>query len=362
MTHFKYTHGGDIFGIARQLGVEPSEIIDLSSNISYRAPDFIYKLLQHHLEAVHHLPEPYSQSLLQQLAEQYQLPPSHFICGAGTTELLQWLGYCYASKTVLIVQPTYSDYERCTSCYGCKINYLILEEEHDFGFNVETFCKLATNAQVVFLCNPNNPTGILLEREVIAYLVRRFPDTLFVVDESYLPFVETNTPFTLVGLDLPNLVVLRSMSKIFAISGLRVGWLFSPNLALNEKIRDLMSPWSVNSLAQLVAKELVGANTADLARQIQRTKTEFIKEIVPIPGIQPFPGETNFVLIKSHQHTSHEIYDTFAQQKILIRDCSNFVGLDHSFIRISVKEESSMQLAVSVFKQLKSNVLYRHSD
>ncbi|MBF0287160.1 MAG: aminotransferase class I/II-fold pyridoxal phosphate-dependent enzyme [SAR324 cluster bacterium] len=350
----KYAHGGDIFGIARKLGVEPSEIVDLSSNISYQAPEFIRTSLQQHWDAVHHLPEPYSQSLLQRLSEQYYFPSSHFICGAGTTELLQWLGYCYASKNVLIVQPTYSDYERCTSCYGCTINYLILEESNEFGFNIEAFCQLAAAVQVVFLCNPNNPTGILLEKDVITDLVERFPDTLFVVDESYMPFVETQVSFSLVGMAFPNLVVLRSMSKIFAVSGLRIGWLFSSNLVLNEKIRSLMSPWSVNSLAQLIAEKLICADASDLVHYIQKIKAKFIEQLLVMQEFRPFPGQANFVLIKSSKYTAHEMYDTFAQQKMLIRDCSNFVGLNQSFIRISVKEEHSMRMAASVFKQLES--------
>ncbi len=352
MRNQKYQHGGDIFGIARQHGVSPGEILDLSSNISYTLPDFVEETLSKNIDAIRHLPEPYSETLLARLAEHHRMPRSRLLCGAGTTELLQGLGYCYAAQTALIVQPTYSEYEKYAELFGFQIIHQVLEETEDFCFNVERFCQLATEAKIVFLCNPNNPTGQVIDREILAYLLQRFRETLFVIDESYMPFVQSEDLYSMVGVDALNLVVLRSFSKIFAIPGLRIGWLFSSNTDLIEKLKNFISPWSVNILAQKVAEKLVGFENQTLVRQIHHIKQKFLQQISALSGFSAFPSETNFVLLKSHQHTSDALFEHFARQQILIRNCDNFVGLDPSYIRISIKEEKSMWEAAQVFSQL----------
>ena len=352
MQNQKYAHGGDIFGVARKYGVSPPDIIDLSSNVSYAIPAIVENILKNNADAIRHLPEPHSETLRQQLADHYQFAKPHLLCGAGTTELLQGLAYVYASQTALIVQPTYSEYEKYAGLFGCKIIHQLLEEKENFCFNVEQFCPLASRAQIVFLCNPNNPTGVLIDRETIAFLLLRFPQTLFVIDESYLPFVPSGNRYSILGVNAPNLVVLRSMSKIFAIPGLRVGWLFSSNAALVEKLRNFISPWSVNTLAQQVAEKLIAFEDPGLVRRIQHTKQKFLQQIASIEWLTPFPSETNFVLLKSHRYSSDVLYDYFAQHQILIRNCDNFMGLDQSHIRISIKEDASMQEAIRVFSQL----------
>ena len=172
------------------------------------------------------------------------------------------------------------------------------------------------------------------------------------IDESYLPFVPSEERYSMVGVNAPNLVVLRSMSKVFAIPGLRVGWLFSSNEALVQKLRNFLSPWSVNTLAQRVAEKLIAYDDPELVRRIQHTKQKFLQQIAAFGWLVPFPGQANFVLLKSLRYPAEALYDYFAQHKILIRNCDNFRGLDRSFIRISIKAEANMQEAIRVLAKL----------
>lgn len=352
MSNQKYHHGGDIFSLARKHKVEEDQIIDLSSNIVSKAPDCISHFLQENLATIHHLPEPHSQTLLEQLSGYYRVPHKFLVCGAGTTELIQGLCHLFASKTVLIVQPTYSDYERYATLYHCKIVHYILIEKDDFQFQIVAFCQKVSEAKVVFLCNPNNPTGTIIEKEVLVSLVQRFSKTMFVIDESYLPFVVSGESFSMLGELLPNLVVLRSFSKIYAIPGLRVGWLFSANQELVQGVKQFLSPWSVNSLAQSLAKQLIGLQVEEILADMREIKTHLVSKMADLTWLHFYPSQTNFVLVKSSRYSSDALYDYFSQHRILIRNCSNFLGLDSSFIRLSIKDQKSIEKAIRLFQQL----------
>lgn len=348
----KYQHGGDVFQLAQAHGVETSQIVDLSSNIAFVAPEFVSHFLQENLASVHRLPEPHSPSLQKKLAEHHQISSNSLLCGAGTTELIQGLCHAFASQPVLIVQPTYSDYERCAALHQCQIAHHILEEKNDFSLNVEKFCQAVDSASVVFLCHPNNPTGTCLGKEQLVGWVKKFSGTTFVIDESYLPFVVDGESLSMLGEPFPNVVVLRSFSKIYAIPGMRVGWLYSANQGLVQQLGHYVSPWSVNSLAQALAKALVGVSVESTVAQIQATKQHFLAKIAPLAWLRAYPSEANFVLLKSHRLCAQALHDFFSKHRILIRDCSNFVGLDASFIRLSVKDSKSMEKAIDLFYQL----------
>ena len=345
-------HGGNIFRLAQQHNINIEEIIDLSSNIAENVSGSALRLLEEKLTTIQRLPEPYSESVLSQLSRYYQIPKSFMICGAGTTELIHGLSYCHANRSVLIVQPTYADYEKYALLYGCRIIEQILEENDDFYLNIEKFEELVATVQIVFICNPNNPTGTLIDRQAILSLLQRFPKVIFVLDESYMPFTSFETTQSLLGVEQGNLVVLRSFSKIFAVPGLRMGWLYTPNEELISRLRGFLSPWSLNSLAQIVAEKLIGFEDPSFIDQIQNTKKRLIEQIAPFSWLHPYPSHANFVLIKSHRFSSAMLFDYFGHHKILIRDCSNFTGLDQSFIRLSIKNENNIRKAVDVFRQL----------
>ena len=352
MLNRKNEHGGNIFGLAQEYDFDIEEIIDLSSNISHVVPATVLRFLEKKLAAVQHLPEPYSECVLTHLSHYYHIPKSFMVCGAGTTELIHGMSYCHAAQSVLIVQPTYSDYEKYALLYGCKIIEQILKASDKFYFNIEKFEELASSVQLVFICNPNNPTGTLIERQVMLSLLQRFPQVIFILDESYMPFTSSESTHSLMGVEQDNLVILRSFSKIYAVPGLRMGWLYSPNEELICRLRSFLSPWSLNSLAQIVAKELIGFEDPSLIAQIQNTKQRLLKKITSFSWLLPYPSSTNFILIKSLRYTSKMLFEYFGRHKILIRDCSNFKGLDQSFIRLSIKEETRTLKAVEIFQKL----------
>lgn len=347
-----YQHGGNVFEIAQKLDVSLEEITDLSSNVAHVIPKSIKKYLQSHIEGISRLPEPYSNSASLQIADYYGIQSSQLILGAGTTELIQWLCYFYASQKVFIVQPTYSDYEKYASLHGHQIIHHVLRMDDGFHFNRDRFYKEMPHPDMVFICNPNNPTGKLIDQDILLSIIHKFSRTLFVIDESYMPFVKSELSFSLHGKSISNLVVLRSMSKIYGIPGLRLGWLYSSNESLIEKIKNAISPWSVNSLAQMIVPKLLEYNTDELRLEIQKTKERFLQSISDLSWLIPYPTLTNYVLIRSVKYSSTELFEYCYKAQILIRNCDNFRGLDPSFIRISFKDSISTQKVVGVLKSI----------
>lgn len=352
MKNKTYSHGGNVFGLAQKLDVPPSDIIDLSSNIAPQPLPLVDELFKRYSEYSRFLPEPFSESLVQAIAKHHQLPPSSCMVGAGTTELLQWIFHCFAQQSVLLIEPTYSDYRKYANQYQLNIHTLALSESEGFELNLEKAADLTPQVPLVVLCNPNNPTGNIIAQKKLCLLLENFPETLFVIDESYMPFVANEDRFSSLGLHFPNVLVLRSLSKIFALPGLRIGWAFAQNPQWIRQFQALQSPWSVNSIAQKMAEHLVVCDTSSIQRQIEQTKHHFLKELAQIPWLTIYPSVTNFVLCRSQSHSSAELYEHCALQKILIRNCDNFPTLDSSFVRFSIKSTEAMNRLVTLLKNI----------
>jgi len=230
----------------------------------------------------------------------------------------------------------------------------------DMAMDLDSMAEAVTPAtRVVFVCNPNNPTGALFRRDFLVRLCRSNPETVFVLDESYLPFVKGAERESMVSAGMGNALVLVSMSKIFRIPGLRLGFLVAPK-PIADRCRSVQLPWSVNSIAQLAAgfilknelqmKAFVSASCAHLEAE----KAWFLSRFEDSTDISFFPGEAPFVLARLEKGcTAGPFCAGMAQEKILIRDCSNFEGLSERFIRISFKgRDENRKAAAAMRRQL----------
>ncbi len=356
-------HGGNKGGLAKHLGCSVEEIIDMSSNLNpLGPPEKIHTIISDRMSAIHSLPEPDAASMRRGFAQYHGIDPKAVIAGNGTTWFIYTIPQALKAKRVVIAGPTYSDYQDTCTMHHIEYEYCLATKEENFKPDIDRISSLAESANLVFICNPNNPTGVLIPREEIEYLIHKHKNTCFVVDESYLPFVENAHEISFVSqVHNSNLVVLSSMSKIFRIPGLRTGFL-SGDSALVNKVMAYYQPWSVNSLAQEVIKDIF-ANPKTIEPFFEQTRT-YIKEEIQvfkkvlkgIPGIQIFDAPTYFVLAELEHYTAPEFCKEIGLDKILIRDCSNFYGLSNKFVRFSLKtREINLALAQSIKKALTQN-------
>lgn len=352
-------HGGNIFQVARRLGCPPAAISDMSANVNPLGPmPKLMAHLRHHLETVARLPEVDAGGIVAAFAGAHGIDPCQVMAGNGTTELIYAIPRALESRRALVVGPTYADYRDACAMHGVPCDHLISRAADAFVPDWEAVRRAAASADLLFLCNPNNPTGTLADRSAIDRLCRALPDTTVVVDESYLPFAPDPAAFTMIRSDHPNLMVLNSMSKAFRIPGLRIGFVkASPALIRPLAARAL--PWSVNSLAQAAVRwlmthsEPVDQFLSGSRRFLEKEKVRIEEYIHETSGVRCFPSAASFVLMRLPRGlTAPRVWAHMADNRILIRDCSNFEGLSDAFIRISLKSEAENQRAARLLTQL----------
>ena len=337
-------HGGNRIELARQLGCPPQEIIDMSSNINpLGPPPGLIKYLKEQIDAVGKFPEVDSREITAQFANQSRIDPDRVLAGNGTTQFIYALPQALGISSALIAAPTYSDYADACRLNHVKTTFVIAEESRNFQPNLEEIKKYLNEVDSVFICNPNNPTGTLIPADDLRALCQAYPDTIFIVDESYLSFIPGAEDKSIRRQDLDNLLVLVSISKIFAIPGLRIGFVVS-SPERTKQLKRFLQPWSVNSLAQMatgylmIRKDEVNAFIEKTNQLIISERNRFAAELEDIPDIILYPSAANFFVARLQNHLyAAEVCSRLAEHKILVRNCDNFYGLSNRHIRISLK-------------------------
>ncbi len=337
-------HGGNSIELARQLGCPPQEIIDMSSNINpLGPPPGLIKYLRDQIDAIGKFPEVDSREITAQFADQCRIDFDRVLAGNGTTQFIYALPQALGIKSALIAGPTYSDYADACQLNNVKTTFVIAEESQNFQPDLEEIKKNLGVVDSVFICNPNNPTGSLIPADDLKALCQAHPDTIFIIDESYLSFIQGAEEKSIRRQDLSNLIVLVSISKIFAIPGLRIGFVVS-SVERMKQLRRFLQPWSVNSLAQLasgylmIQKDEVDAFIKKTNQLIIAERNRFVAALEDIPDIILYPSATNFLVARlQNRLNAAEVCSRLAGHKILVRNCDNFYGLTNRHIRISLK-------------------------
>ena len=352
-------HGGNIYDIARKLGCKPFEIIDMSSNVNpLGPPPGLKEHLKEKLDSITALPEVDAKDIAYKFAHRYDIDPECVIPGNGTTQFIYAIPQVLKTKKALILGPTYSDYADACIMHNIDFDYTIAEETNMFRIDIDSLKKIIRRFDTVFICNPNNPTGVLITAQEIEMICLSFPDINFIIDESYLSFVEDGDKESMMGSDLSNLIVLNSMSKIFRVPGLRVGFLIAPKGIIN-KFNKYILPWNVNSLAQAAVSYFM-TQRDEIDSFIEKTR-EFIKserknlaeKLEDTGRIKVFPSTTVFFLVKLPDNlTSDKVCKYLLQDRILVRNCSNFKGFSEKFIRISLKKREINQMVADKLADL----------
>lgn len=348
MVDINFFHGGNIYEIMRRY---KRDVIDFSASInplglSSRAKK---ELAKNHSRILHY-PDPEARDLVGRIARYWKIKEENILLGNGSSELIYLLLSALKPKSVAIPVPAFSEYERAAKSAGAKIYFLKLKEGEKFAFDVAD----SNNADTLFICNPNNPTGNLLLRE---QKIGNLPWRRIVVDEAFMDFLpdEKRHSFLWKAAKSRKIIVLRTFTKFFALPGLRIGYL----VAHADLIRDLKrvcAPWNTNALAQLLAYALLGdrAYITKTRELIEKERGFLFDEIAKIGGLKPYPSVTNFLLIriKDKDITSSVLTRRLIRKGILIRDCANFRGLGSKFVRIAIRLHKENLRLVSAMREV----------
>jgi threonine-phosphate decarboxylase len=340
-------HGGNVFALAQKLGCQAEDITDMSSNINPLGsmPGLIEHITQQ-LHRIQSLPEVDGRAATRAIARLLDVAPERVLAGGGTTQFIYTACAALASKQVLIVGPTYADYTDGCRVHGIEPQYFITRPGDNFLPNLNELHQALAQVDTVFLCNPNNPTGQLIDHRTLRELCLAHPQVRFIIDESYLPFAPLAQAASMTTTELDNVIVLWSVSKIFGMPGLRAGFLVA-NQGVVDRFRQYMQPWCVNSLAQ-EAVLFLGDHLEEVQTFITRTRDYLSQEgalfqqrLAHAP-LTIFPSLTSYYLLQlDTPHTATEVCTKIGEQRFLIRNCANFHGLDDQFIRIALKDAAT---------------------
>lgn len=349
----KHRHGGNLQRLSADAGVAAAQLLDFSANLNpLGPPEWLRAEISAGVGELMHYPDPDCTALCQLLAQQNRVAPEQLLVGNGATELLHLLPRALAIDSALIPVPAYADYEDAARLTGLQLELLPLCPEQNFELDFDRLSARLKPRQLVFLGQPNNPTGRSFTAEPLRQLARQHPQTWFVIDESFIAFSAAET----LRRERPaNVIIVESLTKTYAIPGLRLGYLIA-EVEVVSLLRRLLPDWTVNSLAQLVGcRALADRDYLQRSRErVVELRQQLLQRLTGITGVKVYPGEANFLLIQMENSrlSATELAERILRQGIAIRDCSNFSGLDKRFLRLAVRPAAEQERLCRVLQQL----------
>lgn len=355
-------HGSDLEKIEQFYGIRREDIRPFGSNVNPLGMSPMMKqALQEHIDILTEYPDREYKDLKEAIHTYTGAEASHILPGSGTTELIVTLITTIKPKKTIVIEPTYSEYKRDLKAVKSEIVDFILKEEQDFRLNPEELCsQIDESVDMVILCNPNNPTSTCLSAAQLQHIIEtcKQTSTFVLVDETYIEFVKdvfavSAIPFVK---DYNNLIVLRGVSKFFAAPGLRLGYACISNEKLLRYIHKHENPWAVSSIAAFAGTVMFQDThyineTRNLISQEQGLVCSALKTR---KTIRIFPPAANFVLVKLERKdlTSSAIFEHCIKKNLMIRDCSNFIGLGTDYIRFCFLRPEDDDLLVNTLLEI----------
>lgn len=338
-----YEHGGDIYG-----GEHPR--VDFSVNVNpLGMPPCAVAALRAGGDADTRYPDPACRALRNALAERFGVTPETILCGGGSADLVLRICLALRPRKTLVTAPTFSEYTRSASLAGSVVKEFHLQEADGFTVTTDYATAVTDDIDLVFLCNPNNPTGRLCPPETVAALaeVCRRNGAVLVVDECFLPFTEGVSALSLLSGN-PHVLILRAFTKIYAMAGLRLGVLLGDE-ALLRRIAPYGPQWSVSTVAQRVGlAALSDPNWVEKTRRFTAWERQRMAQGLQALGLTVFPSHSNFLLVRS----SLPLAEALRQQGLWVRRCENFTGLDNTYFRVGIQRSEENELLLRTLEEI----------
>jgi len=344
-------HGGNIAEIARITGRTGSDILDFSSNINpLGPPEWLRSFICAHISSLSHYPDIACTTLVQSIARTYGCSENEIATGNGLSQIIYLLPRALDINRVLIPSPAYIDYEAAAMAAGLPVEQIPMPEEKGFSPSCKEISAALKIKDLVFIGHPVNPSGGLSDADDIRALALNHPDSFFAVDEAFLDFVinaeslSVNRP--------PNVIVLLSFTKIFAIPGLRLGAAFADEAIIGRLIT-LQPSWSVNTLALAVGgKAIKEIDYIEKSKQyVSGLRDSLYSELCKIPELKVYAGRANYLLARLENGAgARELADHMLEQGIAIRVCDNYHGLDERYFRVAVRTAEENNKLVAALK------------
>ena len=328
----KHKHGGDVY---RHRGC-----LDFSANLNpLGTPESVRAAIRESADHIAQYPEVGSVTLREKIAEYEGVGTEEIICGNGAAELIFTLCRAVKPKKALVPAPTFAEYGQALSGMGCELEYYMLTEHNGFVLDDTYLDVLHKGLDMAFLCNPNNPTGLLIPHSLLKKILEkcRHLGILLVIDECFLDFVKEPEAYTMKHSlsGFGNLFILKAFTKRYAMAGVRLGYGLCSDVRLMEQMELNVQPWNISTMAQAAGiQALKEKDYVEKGRQLVFEESAWMKNEMDKMGYKIFASQANYIFFKGPE----ELYDLCLRKRILIRDCSNYPGLSRGYYRVAVKK------------------------
>ena len=327
----KMIHGGDIY--------RHPDMIDFSSNCNpFGPPQSVQDAICRAAGQIGHYPDVQCSLLRDAVSAKLHVPGAWIFFGNGAAEVIFAAVTALKPKKALLPAPTFAEYAQALETVGCEIQYEQTAEADGFALPMDFAEQITEDIDMVFLCNPNNPTGNLLSREETERVIRRAGalGCTVVLDECFLDFVEKPDEFSMLGelAAYPHVILLKAFTKLYAMAGVRLGYGISSNPAIIEKLERSVQPWNVSSLSQAAG---LAALTEDAyvreSLTTLRAERAYLLQALEKLGCRTYASQANYIFFRGETTLGEKL----RAAGFLVRDCSNYAGLGKGYYRVAVR-------------------------
>lgn len=353
----KYQHGGDVYTAAERFGVPLDQICDFSANINPLVTiDWLKAKLAPFWEQVLHYPDPHYKTLYEGIATYHGVPSEQIVLGNGATALIYQLVETLKPLKARVSAPTFAEYEKALRHVGAQVTYLPASA-NDLSIDPQQLFGNLDGETVVFLCNPNNPTGNLVPlQDLVAALEVLDPKVTAIVDEAFIDFTPLGEAQSLTRhLErFSNVVILRSATKFYGMPGLRFGYLLCGNAGLAMRMRLSQPIWQINVMAAGIVQEgLLDLEFQEATRLYVAKEREFVTGALKALGFKVYPSLVNYVLVVPPH--DFDVQGALAPIFALARSCDNYVGLKEGLWRLAIKSHEDNLKMIDAFQMALSS-------
>lgn len=360
-----YGHGGDWYSaketLAEMTGEAGVEILDFSANVNpLGLPEGVKQALRDEVDAFSLYPDPHCRALVTAIAEKEGVPRDWILCGNGAADLIYRLVSAVKPKKAMVLAPTFAEYEEALHTVSCQVVRYPLARENHFLVEEGLLEALEEDLDMLFLCNPNNPTGQLTDQTLLRKIVSRCGEKgiFLIVDECFMEFLEEEEQDRYsVKADLQEnhqVILLKAFTKIYAMAGLRLGYCITGNRSLLESVAAAGQPWSVSVPAQVAGLQALKETRylAESRALIQRERSDLLSALAAL-GIQVLSTNANYLFFHAGLVKDQPLHSALLAQGILIRNCENYPGLGQGDYRICIRQREENQRLLAALRRIK---------
>ncbi len=347
----EWKHGGDWAGFEQEFGVPP---LDFSANVSpLGVPESVKAALRNTAENADRYPDPFCRALRDALAEQERCAAGQILCGNGAADLIYRIAWAMKPRRALVTAPTFSEYGAALQTVGCMVASYPLKPENEFRIGRNFLEFITPETDVVFLCEPNNPTGLTTSRPLLLEILERCRavGANLIADECFNDFLDEPEEHTLRPWlnEFPNLLILKAFTKLYAMAGVRLGYALCSDADWLDSLRQAGPPWNVSGLAQAAGvAALQETGYVQRLRKLIQTERPRLRKALQQKGLGVIPGEANYLLFQSWI----PLVGLLQKRGILLRSCASYEGLNDTWYRTAIRTREENERLLAALKEV----------